>query len=470
MHFITLKEDETMKIQNDEKQEALKLILQKIIRNTCNNILLEMRFLDIALSNLEPEPNDEINYLGTDGKKLYYNENQVIQTFKMMPQKLAHDMVHVLLHCVILHLFYTKMKLPLWDLACDIAVEELIAGMNVQAFSYLCDAEKEQKLNFFRENIKPFTAQNVLKFLQEQAYSETEVEHLERLFSVDDHKKWEDFHKKPEEDDESYITITLHPISMEDLMKLWQRVGSVVLINMQSFSKLQGDKAGNLQQQLEQLTRESYDYAKFLKKFAVRKEISKINDDEFDYIFYTYGLNMYQEKRMPLIEPLEYKDELVIRDFVIAIDTSGSTSGETVQKFLQKTYNILKSTESFSKKVNIYIVQCDAEIQEVQHITSDEELENYIKKMKIKGLGGTDFRPVFTLVNGMIKEKKFVKLKGLIYFTDGYGEFPKEKTAYDTAFVFIEKEDFLDVTVPAWAMKVLLSEGQILEFREVENK
>ena len=62
-------------------------------------------------------------------------------------------------------------------------------------------------------------------------------------------------------------------------------------------------------------------------------------DDEFDYIFYTYGLKLY--KKMPLIEPLEYKDVKKIREFVIAIDTSGSVQGELVQTFLQKTYNIM---------------------------------------------------------------------------------------------------------------------------------
>ena len=50
---------------------------------------------------------------------------------------------------------------------------------------------------------------------------------------------------------------------------------------------------------------------------------------------------------MPLIEPLEYKDVKRIREFVIAIDTSGSVMGEQEQAFLQKTYNILQSTESF---------------------------------------------------------------------------------------------------------------------------
>ena len=64
----------------------------------------------------------------------------------------------------------------------------------------------------------------------------------------------------------------------------------------------------------------------------------KINDDEFDYSFYTYGLQLYE--KMPLIEPLEYKEIKAIKEFVIAIDTSGSTSGELVQTFLQKTYII----------------------------------------------------------------------------------------------------------------------------------
>lgn len=39
---------------------------------------------------------------------------------------------------------------------------------------------------------------------------------------------------------------------------------------------------------------------------------------------------------MLLIEPLEYKEDKVIKDFVIAIDTSGSCAGELVKKFLNK--------------------------------------------------------------------------------------------------------------------------------------
>ena len=165
-------------------------------------------------------------------------------------------------------------------------------------------------------------------------------------------------------------------------------------------------------------------------------------------------------ENMPLIEPLEYKDVKRIRDFVIAIDTSGSVAGELVQKFVQKTYNILKSTESFFTKINLHIIQCDAAIQEDVKITSQQEFDDYLKKMKLHGFGGTDFRPVFSYVTSMIECGEFDNLKGMIYFTDGYGTFPARKPDYDAAFVFVD-DDAADVKVPPWAIKLVLRTDEI---------
>ena len=187
-------------------------------------------------------------------------------------------------------------------------------------------------------------------------------------------------------------------------------------------------------------------------------EAMKINDDEFDYIFYTYGLTRY--KNIPLIEPLEYKEEKRIKEFAIAIDTSGSTSGDLVQRFIQKTYNILKQEESFFTKINLHIIQCDAEIQEDCKITSQEEFDRYISSMTIRGLGGTDFRPVFSYVNHLLEIKEFKNLKGLIYFTDGYGTFPNKRPDYYTAIVYID-DGLNNPQVPAWAIKLILKPEEI---------
>ncbi|MBQ1453700.1 MAG: metallopeptidase, partial [Ruminococcus sp.] len=158
--------------------------------------------------------------------------------------------------------------------------------------------------------------------------------------------------------------------------------------------------------------------------------------------------------------PLEYKDVKRIREFVIAIDTSGSVSGELVQRFVQKTYNILKSSESFFSKINLHIIQCDAEIQEDVKITSQEEFDNYLKNMKLHGFGGTDFRPVFKYVNTLIDRHEFVNLKGLIYFTDGFGTFPERQPDYHTAFVYVN-DGYENPAVPVWAIKLVLQPEEI---------
>lgn len=246
----------------------------------------------------------------------------------------------------------------------------------------------------------------------------------------------------------------------EALAETWEEVARTVKTDLETFSaKGKGSGAGSgLMQNLKEVTREKYDYTAFLKKFAVMHEVMKVNGDEFDYIFYTYGLRLYDN--VPLIEPLEYKDDKRIRDLVIAIDTSGSTCGDLVLKFLQKTYNILKSEEAFHRKFHLHVLQCDAAVQEDAVITSQREFDDYIRHFSLKGCGGTDFRPVFRKVDELVAAGAFRDLKGLIYFTDGCGDYPTQPPEYRAAFVFIEDE-YDDRRVPPWAIKLVLRPEEV---------
>ena len=114
---------------------------------------------------------------------------------------------------------------------------------------------------------------------------------------------------------------------------------------------------------------------------------------------------------------------------------------------MQKTYNLLKASENFFSKVNLYLIQADMEVQEVTCIDDLSKLEQYIAHLNLKGKGGTDFRPAFEYVNTLLEQEKFRKLKGLIYFTDGYGTFPDE--AYEPE-------------VPPWAIKLVLEEEDLI--------
>ena len=194
------------------------------------------------------------------------------------------------------------------------------------------------------------------------------------------------------------------------------------------------------------------------------RETMQVDTDAFDYIYYDYGLRTYGN--MPLIEPLETKEIKKIEEFAIVIDTSMSCSGELVHRFLTETYSVLSEAESFFTSVNIHIIQCDEKVQSDKRIADRKELSDYMEHMELRGQGGTDFRPAFEYVDQLIAEKQFTNLKGLIYFTDGYGMFPVKMPAYETAFVFM-REDYSDADVPPWAIKVILGPGEIEASEEI---
>ena len=158
---------------------------------------------------------------------------------------------------------------------------------------------------------------------------------------------------------------------------------------------------------------------------------------------------------MPLIEPTETKEEKRIEDFVIAVDTSMSTSGELVRQFLACTYAILRSTETFTRKVNIRILQCDDQIRSDTEIHDLEELKSYMEDFQLVGGSATDFRPVFEHVAKLKREGAFSSLRGLVYFTDGMGRYPQKRPPYETAFVMLQ-EPPSSVKVPPWAIKLVL--------------
>ena len=245
--------------------------------------------------------------------------------------------------------------------------------------------------------------------------------------------------------------------------KLWEDIASTIAMDLETFSRQYGTHAGNLVQSLRTIKRETVDYSAFLRKFATHAEVMRVSQEEFDLNYYTYGLKI--NGNTPLIEPLEYRDDKRIRELVIAIDTSGSVAGDLVQAYLQKTWNIIKQQDCFAHRFVLHIIQCDSRIQEDAVIASQEDFDRYIKALKIHGGGGTDFRPVFEYVNRLRCEGKLRRLKGLLYFTDGYGTYPTKAPDYKTAFVFLEKDNNAFSKVPPWAMKVILTESDIIQDR-----
>ena len=460
-----------------EQLTKRKKLAADVLRLSRNTLLVNLRFLDAALNQLEPLAVDSLT-LATDGETLAYDPAHILRMYKDEREAVTRAYLHMVLHGVFRHMFvHTLVDHHVWDLSCDIAAEYVIAGLGLKAATTRRELLQKSVYEELRKEIKQLTAEKIYRYYLDKQLPPEKLAELRGAFYADDHRIWYMSETEralalgrtisvsvlPESDEgdgdgEGESEGTGLAVGVSALEARWSEISRRMQMDMETFSKQQGDRAGNLMQNLREVNREKYDYTAFLKKFAVRGEAMRINDEEFDYVYYTYGLKLY--KKMPLVEPLEYKEVKRIREFVIAIDTSGSVAGEQVQSFLQKTYNILKSTESFFSKINVHIIQCDATIQEDAKITSQEEFDEYIKAMKIRGLGGTDFRPVFSYVDWLREKKEFQNLKGLIYFTDGWGTFPTKKPDFDAAFVFVD-DGMNNYDVPPWAIKLVLQKEEI---------
>ena len=453
---------------NEQRRQRQDELAREVLTLSRNTLLVDLRFLDMALSQFKLVPIDT-STLMTDGKHFFYHPSHVLETYISGKEIPVRDYLHIVLHCVFQHMYIAPtLEHPYWDLACDIAVENVITELGLKSVTTPRERMQAQYIAAIKQDLKHVTAERIYSYLRKTAPSASKIASIRGCFYADNHEIW----YMTEEESEAAFGISAQSMRSGDEMgsrsgnepktglamaKVWQSISERMQVDLETFGKQRGLMPGDMTQNLAAVNREKYDYTVFLKKFAVMGEAMKINDDEFDHIFYTYGLQLYE--KMPLIEPLEYKEVKAIREFVIAIDTSGSTSGELVQRFVQKTYNILKSTESFFSKINLHIIQCDAAIQEDQKITCQRELDEYLKTMQLHGLGGTDFRPVFEYVEALRKNKEFQNLKGLIYFTDGHGTFPAKKPDFDTAFVFVE-DDYNDPDVPPWAIKLVLQRDE----------
>lgn len=432
-----------------QREEMAKELTENIMTLARNTLMVHLRFMDRAISHLTLTCDGEIPF-ATDGHALYYEPWTVLQRYQAEPNAVNRDMMHALLHCVFRHWFVGQdIDRARWDAACDAAVECAISDLHSPVLQSQREVNQLMTLEMLRREVGTMTAERIYRWLGEQDYDEDDLYRLRRELKADEHGLWYGG-LDPEAERQQDV---------DDLEQMWQDVSRRMQTELETMRQ---EAAGILVQNLRSLNRAKHDYTAFLRRFGVRGEVVRLSDEEFDNNYYTYGLSLYGN--VPLIEPLEYREQKRIRDFVIAIDTSGSVKGDVVQSFIQHTHDILSRQENFFTKVNMHIIQCDDQIREDVHITSREEFQAYIKTMQIKGLGQTDFRPVFARVEELIRRRELTDLRGLLYFTDGLGTFPEKKPPYDTAFI-IHTDDYHEVQVPPWAMHMVLTEDEILDSR-----
>ena len=387
---------------------------QDILLSGRTQLCLALPYLSGPLCTLVPLPGEEITVSSaTDGETLYYNASYLATGFLKSERFSPRLNLHMVLHCLFRHLAKRRGRDPvLWDLACDAAVESVIDSLPYACLTQRAAPVRELFLAECRREMKVLSAEGIYRMLLRERPPEYRVASLQRLFAMDDHSLW-DLEEKQEQE------------RSERQDHYWQDAASRSQTAMDSLLSEHGSGGENVIEQLSIAARDDY---------------------------YTYGLQHYGN--MPLIEPPETREEKRIEDFIIAIDTSMSTSGMLVREFLASTYAILRSSDTFTRKLNVHILQCDDQLRSDQKITSLDELRCYMENFSLSGGSATDFRPVFEYVDKLIASGAFSNLRGLLYFTDGMGIYPEKRPDYETAFILLD-EPPLSVKIPPWAIRVV---------------
>lgn len=187
------------------------------------------------------------------------------------------------------------------------------------------------------------------------------------------------------------------------------------LVEAQSFAKMMGKMPGGLELYINELLNPKLNWKELLRKFATE---CLLNED-YSFIRPRKSLLFQGIYTASLIQETD-----TLKRLVVGIDTSGSITDKNLKDF----FNEIRALHHLSEKT--CIIQCDTIIQDIYTV----DIFSKIKEIKIKGRGGTDFRPVFNYV-----KKNSIVPSVLIYLTDLYGIFPDKDPGYPVLWVSTDK-------------------------------
>mgnify|MGYP003090550989 FL=1 len=253
-----------------KKEEETLAICEDILKNSRNEMAVAMRFLQSAFGALKPIISGETGAMGTDGKLLYAAPGWLIEIFMKDRVRLNHMYLHEVLHCLFCHLWSRKDRdQRIWDLAADIAVENIMDDLYEKAVYIRPNSLRREKYRQWKEQQNVLTAEALYYLLT--SCEEAEIVCLEQEFRMDDHHFWYTPQNKS---------------GLASRQKEWEDMRRKMQTEIELFSKEAAGDSPGLVEHLQAENRKRYDYKEFLRKFSVLKEEMQVDMDSFDPIYY----------------------------------------------------------------------------------------------------------------------------------------------------------------------------------------
>jgi predicted metal-dependent peptidase len=393
-----------------------------LVRKAFTQIITNYGFFAELLFNLKIMETDDrsgIDTMATDGKAIGYSANFVK---KLTEPEIMFVLVHEVMHNANFHFARQGVRdQQLWNVAADYAINIMIDDMSrdVQGVTAKLTPPKGVLLD---EKYRNMSAEQIYEELEKQGKKGQKGQgddgggqgqgkpgkggggpggmpgDIRSPGSISGEEIY-----KPGKGEEGQGNPDIEKAGGEDqLKKVWQDVRNNAAV------KNAGTGSVSLDRWLRKLNKPKINWRAELKKFVATV---------YDELDYQYSNRRFIWQNMHLPGPFE-ADKGSYQNVIIAIDTSGSISDDTLGKFasemlkLFKQYNILQC----------HVVWCDDEITNVQTFDVADKSFN-LNKLQPKGGGGTSFKPPYKWVQQNILKKGKVPAF-MIYFTDAFGDAP----------------------------------------------
>lgn len=437
-----------MQERNDKKTKEMAV---KILKTVQQNIIKKYYVLTPLIISMELCPVAKDCILETDGKRIYYQPMQICLMAKKGLKELQKYYMHLIVHGLLFH-FVDYRKYSILSLANAI--------MDLEVDSFISKLEKpmncSMEFNDEGDRLQAFLNKKGAAGLYDEALHSKYVRQLvytkAKRTAMDHHENWQvreylisqKYNRNAKQEYNEiceFWTRMIHSCMMKTGLSINQMISQ-----MNGQSKNHGTDSLNEELVVERSNKKPLDYITILRKFFHEKDVCREDLENFDRDLYALGREMYED--VALLEPMEESEQTSMGTIVLAIDTSGSCSGEIIEMFVTQTGGLIRTMSQMDYK-ELVVIQADASICSEEHFKPGDPLPE-CERMTMYGFGGTDFRPVFKRVEEINKK---TPVDVLIYLSDGYGEFPQEKSKVKTFFVIPnmeQDENLLGNIVPDW--------------------
>jgi predicted metal-dependent peptidase len=425
----------------------------KELEKALSKVLLFFPCLGYFIYSWKIEETEEIPTLATSYDKLLYNPNYCKQT---TTDQLAAVVIHECVHNMFLHPTKVTQKqaqgkvYDLWIIALEMVtnaeVIKILKAVNTnfelpgKPYSPLSDNPplEDEPIYYYDSNCENLTATEIYEKLYEK-YKD-KIIRISLNIPFDMPQQGGEENKSGEGDNTSERTCPHCGSKVPKNAKECPKCGAKVIDLPSTLDKvLPSDDKAKIQETIEKtiavvekLKKQIGDAPLGIERFVKRYLQSQVPWTRILLAFIgniVSGSEEYRWEKPNHRHPLSSEIimpglvDIEVDDVVFVVDTSGSMSDSQLSQIASE----LGKVAQYVSEVVIYTT--DAKVQEKVRVRDAGEI---FRKLKFKGGGGTDFRPIFEEVK---------RCACMVFFTDGYATYPEKPPRYPVLWVLTKDNE-----------------------------